>query len=96
LVDDSVPSAPQISSNRCQSALLRARRDTFNPITSPTRPKLTSATQALESAPVHSGSAAMPENPHRSQRFCLSVPAQFLCVVLEVVLQGRALTVLFT
>ena len=39
------PTSAQISSSRCQSALLRARRDTSRPSTIPARPMPTSATR---------------------------------------------------
>jgi hypothetical protein len=42
--DEAGPDEVQISSSRCQSALLRASRDTSNPSTIPARPMLTSAT----------------------------------------------------
>ena len=41
----SVPDMAQISSSRCQSALLRASRDTSRPSTIPARPMPTSATR---------------------------------------------------
>lgn len=50
----------QISNNRCQSALLRASRDTSNPITMPAFPIPTSATSRWKpSLP----SALAPERP---------------------------------
>ena len=55
-----VPDMAQISSSRCQSALLRASRDTSRPSTIPARPMPTSATRRWK--PSRSAAEA-PERP---------------------------------
>jgi hypothetical protein len=59
----SVSASAQISSNRCQSVELRARRETSRPITNPTRPSPTSATSRWKP---DRASADAPERPKSS------------------------------
>ena len=49
----------QICSSRCQSALLRASRETSSPNTIPARPMLTSATSRWKAVPVGGGGAGL-------------------------------------
>src|SRR6266852_2930433 len=88
----SVSARAQISRSRCQSVELRARRETSSPITSPTRPRPTSATNRWN--PLRS-TAEAPGQPEIlvDHDDLLRGPPERVRSALEVVLPGRTLTV---